>query len=192
MVQEQGAAGGGGGGGKKRNRNRNKNKNKGNNNGGGKSNSQSHDDTPPPQETRQREEQVAEEAAKVVPREVTPPVETLKSQEPQNRNQQQQQQNGGLVQDEAGLAKNLARDYMPPANWLELREAEKAFYERLAKGGAIKVLSDTADVYLWLTQYRTTLIVQSKLFPSKNLLFSICNAVCRIRSRRREGVGLRH
>ena len=191
MVQEQGAAGGGGGGGKKRNRNRNKNKNKGNNNGGGKSNSQSHDDTPPPQETRQREEQVAEEEAKVAPREVTPPVETRKSQEPQNHNQQLQQ-NGGLVQDEAGLAKNLARDYMPPANWLELREAEKAFYERLAKGGANKVLIGTADVDLWLTQYRSTLIVQSKLFPSKNLLLSLCNAVRRIRPRRREGVGLRH
>ena len=86
----------------------------------------------------------------MVPREVTPPVETRKSQEHQNH---QQQQNGGLVQDEAGLAKNLARDYMPPANWLELREAEKAFYERLAKGGATKVLNGTADVDLWLTQY---------------------------------------
>ena len=89
-------------------------------------------------------------------------METRKSQEHQNY---QQQQNGGLVQDEAVLAKNLARDYMPPANWLELREAEKAFYERLAKGGATKVLIGTADVDLWLTQYRTTLIVQIRLCP---------------------------
>ena len=146
MVQEQGAAGGGGGGGgggKKRNRNRNKNKNKGNNsNSGTKSNSQSHDDTPPPQETRQREGQNTTETQEVtrevprevVQREVTPPVET------QNL---EQQQNGGLIRDEAGLARNLARDYMPPAGWLELREAEKAFYERLAKGGVVKVLSGT-------------------------------------------------
>ena len=147
MVQEQGAAGGGGGGGggggKKRNRNRNKNKNKGNNsNSGAKSNSQSHDDTPPPQETRQREGQDTTETREVtrevprevVQREVTPPVETQNLQQ-----QQQQQQNGGLIRDEAGLARNLARDYMPPAGWLELREAEKAFYERLAKGGVVKV-----------------------------------------------------
>ena len=190
MVQEQGAAGGGGGGGKKRNRNRNKNKNKGNNNGGGKSNSQSHDDTPPPQETRQREEQVAEEEAKVAPREVTPPVETRKSQEPQKHNQQLQQQNGGLVQDEAVLAKNLARDYMPPANWLELREAEKAFYERLAKGGATKVLNGTVDVDLWLTRINTSLKASFsylKIYSSQ-----YAHAVRRIRSRRREGVRLRH
>ena len=138
MVQEQGAAGGGG---KKRNRNRNKNKNKGNNsNSGAKSNSQSHDDTPPPQETRQREGQDAAEAQvapREVPREVTPRVETQRPQQPQP------QQNGGLIRDEAALASNLARDYMPPADWLELREAEKAFYERLAKGGVAKVRRGT-------------------------------------------------
>ena len=47
------------------------------------------------------------------------------------------------MRDDAALARNLARDYMPPADWLELRQAEKAFYEKMAKqrGGAAKVPS---------------------------------------------------
>ena len=155
MVQEQGAAGGGaagggGGGGKKRNRNRNKNRNKGNS-GGAKSSSQSHDDTPPPQETRQRggrdtaeAQEVPREVQREVPKEVAPPVETQKAKQ-----QQLQQQNGGLVREEADLARNMARDYMPPANWLELREAEKAFYERMAKGYVAKVLSGTRGFVHW-------------------------------------------
>ncbi len=157
MVQEQGAAGGGGG--KKRNRNRNKNKNKNNK-----------DNTPPPAQDDASPPPTADETPAPAP---APAPQQPKASPPPEKQQQEAPSkpvtNGGLSA-EAELVKNLSKDFLPPPDWLEMREAEKAYYERQAASQQVYTLATSSfhSIPSIVELCRVVFPIQSLFFREQN------------------------